>query len=141
MPVEKTTWFQSFILVAVIFSSLAFPLSLLAGEIFDEFKQAILNKAGKIEIQNLSAKYKGKDIGGRGYVVSITSDIEGNAIVNLSTKKDPSAPDSINVVVFLREYLVGKKLKVKAGHNVRFVGVFEEMRMSTLVLSEGVVKY
>lgn len=141
MPAGKIAWFRSFSLVVVIFSNLAFPSSLLAGDVFDEFKQAISNKAGKLKMQKLVAKYKGKDIGGRAYVVSIGNDTEGNAIVNLSTKKDPLASGSINVVVFLREYLVDKKLKVKTGHYVRFVGVFEEMRMSTLVLSEGIVKY
>ena len=124
-----------------IFLNLVFSLPLLANGAFDEFKEAILDKAPKIKIQGLCQKYKGERLDGRAYVVSISNDIEGNAIVNLSTKKNPSSLNSINIVVFLRQYLVGKKLKAKVGDYVRFIGNLQEMRMSTIVLNEGVVKY
>lgn len=124
-----------------IFLNFFFSLSLQANDAFDEFKKAILNEATKIEIQGLCQEYKQKRLDGWAYIVSIGNDVEGNVVINLSTKKDPLSPDSISIVVFLRKFFIGKKLRVKVGHRVRFIGNFEEIRMSTIVLNQGVVKY
>ncbi|MCF7907566.1 MAG: hypothetical protein K9L86_01645 [Candidatus Omnitrophica bacterium] len=127
-------------LIFILFT-FAYPLPLLANSVFDEFKDAILNQPTKIKIQGLCQKYNGERLDGWAYVVSISNDDDGNSIVNLSTKKNYSSLEAIHVVVFLRQYLVGKKLKAKVGDYVRFIGNLQEIRMNTIILSEGVVKY
>jgi len=141
MANNRLNFLKGLILITVIFFTFFISLSIGANEAFDEFETAVLTDAPKIEIESWFKKYEGKRIEGRGYVVSKSHDTEGNPVISLSTKKDLSSEETINVVVYLREYLVGQKLKAKVGHYVRFIGLLKEIRMSTLVLTEGVVKY
>lgn len=129
------------LVIVITCLSLIFCPPLQANEAFDEFAEAIVNKATKIRMQELCKKYAGARIEGRAYIISISEDNEGSFIVNLSTKKDAASSRSIHIVVFLRKYFIGKKLKAKAGSYVRFMGKLKEFRMSTIILDEGVVKY
>ncbi len=128
------------ILAAFVLNGAVILAPVYANEPFSEFARAILRKATKLEVETLTAKYKGRELNGYAYVVSTSEDLSGEITVTLSTKKDFSALDTVNVVVFLRKYFAKQKLNIKPDQRVWFMGVFEEIRMNTIILKEGLVK-
>ena|SRR3989338_2697707 len=135
MPLAKVK-----ILIIFIFSGAMVLTPVYANDAFNEFARAILKKAPKFEVEALINKYQGQDLNGQAYVVSIGEDLSGDTLVNLSTRSDFTASDAVSLVVFLRKYLAGHKLKIKQGQRVRFMGIFEEIRMDSIILKEGVIK-
>ena len=128
------------ILAIFIFGWAMFLPAAYSNEGFEKFANAIIKKASKIELEQLIKEYKGERLDGYAYVVSRTEDTSGDTMVNLSTKRDFSSQNTVNVVVFLRKYLASRKGKIREGQRVRFMGIFEEIRMGTLILREGLVK-
>ncbi|UCC95380.1 MAG: hypothetical protein JSW40_01165 [Candidatus Omnitrophota bacterium] len=124
--------FCVFLAVIVVFSGYS-------DDAFKEMVSAIRHNAPKYILQKLQIQYANKRINGRGYVVSVTSTLEEDVVVNVSTGKDIS-PSSVNVVIFLRKNFAKRGLKLKNGQYVSFAGLFEEFRMNTIVVREGVVK-
>ncbi|MBU1113027.1 MAG: hypothetical protein KKH93_04050 [Candidatus Omnitrophica bacterium] len=137
MPLTKV---RILILTVFALGGIGFLAPVYANEGFEKFAEAITKKVSKIEFEELINQYRGERLDGYAYVVSITKDITGDTTVNLSTKRDFSSSDTVNIVVFLRKHLAGRKLKIKEGRRFRFMGIFEEIRMNTLILKEGLVK-
>jgi len=133
MPREKI--FVLFFLIAAFL-----PLLSYSDDAFDDIASAIRNQVSQIHLQQLQKRYKNKRIGGKGYLISVTKNIEGDIIANLSTEKDSTSLTSVNVVVFLRECFSEKALKLKPGRYVRFFGNFDEIRMKTIIVRKGIVK-
>ena len=124
----------------LILASLAIPFLLYSADIFNEFVSALKNNAPKIFLEELQARYKDELIRGQAYIISVTRNIAGDTVVNLSTTKDPSLKESVNVVIFLRKYLAKRGLKRKPGQYVRFSGVFREIRLETIIVDKGIIK-
>lgn len=116
------------------------PLLAYGGEAFDIISFAIANKASKVHLQELVKKYKGVRLEGKAYVVSVNTDIEGETMVNLATEKDLFSSKYVSIIVFTRDYFAERARKLKPGRYVRFFGEFDEIRMRTVVIREGIVK-
>jgi len=130
-------------LVLFFFISCVLSFSGFASErddVFETVCAALIEKAPLYKIQELEKKFKGRNMTGMGYFLSITKDVDGNTIVNLSTKKNLALPSSVNIAIFLRTYKAKQKFSFKKGWRLRFVGAFKEVRMSTIVLTEGIIK-
>ena len=127
-------------LFLLFFIGLFLPMLSYGDDAFDNLTFAIKNQATKIHFQELSRKYKGERIEGKGYVVNVNKNVDGETVVNLSTEKDPSSPKYVSIVVFVRDYFSEKTLKLKPGKYVRFFGNFDEIRMKTIIIREGIVK-
>ena len=127
-------------IILFLLIGLFLPFLAYSDDAFDDLKFAIENQATQIHFQELAKKYKGERIEGRGYVVSVSRSIDGETVVNLSTEQDPSSPKHVSIVVFARKYFSEKALKLKPGKYVRFFGNFDEIRMKTIIIREGIVK-
>lgn len=122
----------------LVFSWISFACY--ADDVLNEIVSAMAGKAVKIELETLQKKYQGQRLSGKGRIISVTSDMSGNKIVNLSLSAGGSGQASVDVIVFLRNYLKERASKFKPGKRVRFSGVFKEILMSSIVVTEGIVK-
>ncbi|MFA7677095.1 MAG: hypothetical protein WCY34_02875 [Candidatus Omnitrophota bacterium] len=129
---------QKILLLLVVFSCL--NTFCWAGDIFKEISNAMAGKATKIELEALQKKYQGQRVEGKGKVVSVTNDVEGNKIVNLSLSAGGAGEASVDAIVFLRDYLKERTSKFRPGKRVRFSGEFKEILMNSIVIIEGIVK-
>ncbi|MFH1771425.1 MAG: hypothetical protein ABH872_01265 [Candidatus Omnitrophota bacterium] len=128
--------------LALLCLSLSFSLSLSASdrEIFDEITSAIKNQIPKVKLDTVQDKYKGAHIAGRGYVISVSKDVSGDTVVNLSVEKDRSVPVSVSVAVFMRPNQEKHVNKISKEKYVYFSGTFENVKMNTIVIRNGIVR-
>ncbi|MBN3040475.1 MAG: hypothetical protein JW867_05055, partial [Candidatus Omnitrophica bacterium] len=122
-----------FVLTSISFASYT-------DEAFAELVKAIREKSTKAKLLEVEEKYKNKRIEGKGYITSITSDVDDNIVINLSTEERASSPEAVITVLILRKYLRRQASRFEIGRKMRFFGVFKEIRMNSIVVEEGFAK-
>jgi hypothetical protein len=136
--IRKRIAVRAFILASLLIGALS-PRAR-AGEGIDELVEAVAKDAPKMRLIELAEKYQNKTLRGWAWVVSTTKDVDGNTVVTLSTEKDLYSDTRITIVVILRQFLSEKNVNFPPGDHANFLGIFKEIRMGTIVLTEGIVQ-
>ena len=129
-----------FILLVVPLLVFCFSPPVYANRLFKQIIAVMSDEVTKQSLDKLRIEHKGKRVSGRGYIISITRDLANKTIVNLSTRRDKTSPESVSIVVFVRNHFIKRALRLKIGSYVYFLGDFDGIRLRTMVIRDGIVK-
>lgn len=116
---------------------LAFNISVYAEDTLAEIVKVLTASSTKIELENVEKKYRGKQINGRAKVLYISTSDDGILVTLI--KEDPLKDLSAEIGVFVRKHMSDEALKLQVGEEAFFSGIFEAIRMNTIIVREGYV--
>ena len=124
----------------VLAVGLVFSYQAYAGNNYNALVKAIRRDWPQLRMQELVSKIKGVYIRGNAYVVAVAPDASGTIVVTLCTNKITSHENAVTLVVYVRKNFEKIALKVKPGKKVYFSGLFQEIRMRTIVIDYGILR-
>jgi hypothetical protein len=131
---------KAILFILLVLPLLVFCLPAYSNKLFKQIIAVMSSEVPKQSLDEIRIEHKGKRVSGRGYIISITRDLTNKTIVNLSTRRDKTSPESVSIAVFVRKHFVKRALRLKIGSYVYFLGDFDGIRLRTMVIRKGIIK-